>query len=381
MTGRIGALLFDPVDPARASQLDGGGFAAVGGDVFRFESVDQVIEDHDGICWMTALTRSALGVSEVGARLIDNEFFATNLASILDELGVSIAHPAEAASAIAPILVRVEAICAAWGVTINARVRLPEALAAAFDASKEGDLAEQDPFFKAASASFISKGPRRVNDVVVRLPLHRVVQARRVLGSLVPAGAWKEANVKVITNAATWLKTIDAPVIAQVSSSKPSATVSAIVPRKQGNGKIWLAHPELMALGEFAEIQLDRALTAEAYRPVALKRPLSEVLPAGAIGASISFGLCAEALMTGICTHARAPQAAAWLTSVARLHAFREAARLSIERFTVVGYATCHVLVSVPKKKVSDLLAFLDQEQTLLMAPASLTRKNGAVIA
>jgi hypothetical protein len=238
---------------------------------------------------------------------------------------------------------------------------------------------------------FISPGPLGTSnskDVAIRIPVNRIVHAFNVLDTPVPGSKWRQVGLNEYPNPLSWAMGEGQPIIAKVTVKGPLPGIRSNAPlmaRLTTGAVRWMALPEIMTLSNIVEMKAEQVFVAMdlVSASATLKVPPPTFTPTAT--ASISCGLFAEAYLAAVTQPSiyqspdagdasnvqRHPMRAAWLASVARSLALREALALSSMGFSVVGYGQSHVLVSVAMKNLSTLRRAV-AESRLLSYPAGL---------
>jgi hypothetical protein len=378
--------------------LKGAGIASVAGAAsFRFESLPDLIADRPGVLWITSATPNEF-VDGLGLRfpqLRTNAWLGTPVPHIAEELGVDPANHDICARYVAEVAAR----CVR-----RAKGYFPEITTNGDPAGTFADCIRPSvqpnshrgrldpPIADALRASFTRPGPPpgaepAAHDVLVRLPIQRILHLERVLASQVPDGSWRAVDPAGINELYMWCADSDLPVIASVLLSKPNAKLVPVIPRR--GVRMWLAQPELRALTKMVVGQITAIFVAERYMSCAssLRFPPPVFLPVD--HASMATGLFAECMLQALTTAtgqigavtetqaSRYSPRSAWLLSTARTVVMSEAAKLIARQFNVVGWGLSHVSVAIPLARIPALRKYV-MEASGLVFPTFFARREVA---
>lgn len=381
---------------ADAASLEGPGYASINGsEAAPFEDVDALGRAYPGVVWVTGATEASF-IRHQGHRkpwLRSAKFLATPLTDILAEIGGSQLPPEQASSVLSEILSRV---------LFLSRLLCP------FDFPGSAQLGLHDLIrnfhfpleARVMSSSLISNSLRQYllnpltrvytpsgEDILVSLTLSRVAHMEAVMTEQVPSGAWHEINLTPEADPYRWVRDSQVPVVALISLSNPRTELSVLMTKAFARGTtLWMPHPELRLLGDYADVTVHSAFFADEYIPVAgtLVQKIPKMEPLDHV--SISCGVLAESYLfaaTGMA--AENSQGAghwdlsrpAWLLSAARSRVLVEAAKLTTAGFRVTSYGAGEVTVGVKKQEMARLRSFVAASESLIIPAKFAARLSG----
>lgn len=236
-------------------------------------------------------------------------------------------------------------------------------------------------------------GTANSSDCAVRIPANRLALTESVLASGVPGNTWAEVSTKEYPNALSWAVGDNKPVIAKVSikGPLPKVRVNAPLMAHLTRGMVrWMCLPEIIALSRIVEMRAERVYVADEFVPTVASVKIPPPCFAPAAVASISAGLLAEVYMHAVCSPSTVveenpvgnspvtqthPVRAAWLLAIARALMAQEAITLSSAGFSIVGYGSSHILVSVAPRNLRNLRKAIGASK-LLSYPAGLRSRE-----
>jgi hypothetical protein len=402
MTTPIGVAILN-----KQNNLGSGGVASLGGSAsFPFTTLDTLKEMAP--LWVVSSPEKTF-LTEGGATipfLRHSGFLPTTSTALADELIQNAQeHHSDSAQVVSEILTRVVSIANSMaplahllisraGASAHART-----LTSAIQQSM-APLLRADPLPKelveALPSMFVAPGPlagSSGNDLVIKIPANRVALANQVFSTPVPGYSWREVPLNEYPNPLSWAVGGGEPIIAKVSikGALPKVRSSAPLMGHLTRGAVkWMALPEIASLSKIIEMRAEKVFVAEnlVHASASLKVPPPVFSPTG--HASISAGLFSEAYLHAACSPAHLQEGvtesgpkglshsirAAWLLSSSRSHIVHEAMELSNAGFSVIGYGTSHVLVSVPAKNLKSLRKALSQSKLLSYPPGLRFHEN-----
>lgn len=368
--------------------LDCSGFASINGATsFRFRHVDELLMLHPGVVWVTSVMSPSFS-SGGGARkpwLRSSQYFTTSLTSLIEEVGCDPLSHSDNARTISEIYSRCISR-AKTGCGVDFLGQADSEFSSLFNDALGIDsvlnvesLSVEVPLRQASMISQNTINSALVNDIVVRLPLQRIYHMQNVLSTKIPSGAWHEINLAPKNDPFSWVCESSVPVLSLVSAVKTKSLSSGLMGSHIIRGrKAWVAQPELLELGKYSDIKVERVFCAEEYVSAAsaLARPLPIVSPIE--HASISSGLFAESLLASVCRSSQgmvpASPMSVWMLAAAKANVLREASKLLTDGFKVISYGAFHVTVGVKKTELSRLRKFVADSENLILS-ARFSRK------
>lgn len=374
----IGCALFD--HPGVGA---GPGYGCMqGGKPFRFSSMDELDRD---ICWVTNLPSFLFSDHNIHKKkwLRSSDYFGTPVQTIGEEIGYFDLRSLEAAKSLVTIFARVINLTERYVGSIRevdqhqgVDASLHEVIDAFISGRNKSQNRVPHDVHEGVSQCFAyplpPSGETANNDILIRLPLHRVSHMVNVVETPMPSGSWSQVDLKGVDDPLLWIANHDKPILAQVSLLKPNQLIASLMPKKTPkSNRVWVAHPELIALNHFMNCRVEKVYMAENYGTTAqsLRLPPPTFTPQDY--GSISSGLFAESYLLAACSGSSRLFSnvlrAAWLTSLARSLVLGEIARLIVNRFNVVGYGTSYVLVSVARNQVNRLREYIIRSDSLML--------------
>lgn len=360
--------------------LTSGGWASLAGqEPFRFTELDTL--KGRGPIWVVTSPEAAF-LADFGESypfLRHAGFLPTPITAIAQELATN--DPAISAPRVAEVLTRVTALAQSMcprGTSLalenhsSLTAALQEVVAPAL---RSEDL--PDVLLDAMPSMFKAPQPLQApsaQDIAVRIPANRLRLSAIVMASAVPAGAWRELNLADFpkpASALSWAIGDQQPVICNVTIRgllpKIKATAPLLRNLTQGVTR-WMALPEIIALSRLVEMTPKRIFLADQFVTAQASLRVPPPHFAAHAGASISAGLMAEAFMQAASSTAVPRQLgsdaesgqvysvrAAWLTATARSYMMQEALALAESNFSVIGFGSSHVLVTVNRRMLPQL--------------------------
>lgn len=360
--------------------LSSGGWASLDGEEpFRFTELETL--KARGSLWVVTSPEAAF-LADFGESypfLRHANFLPTPVTAIAQEVGTN--EPSLSAQRVSEVLSRVANLAQSMAprgasLSLNAHATLSAALQdLVAPALRHEDL--PDVLLEAMPSMFKAPQPLQApsaQDIAVRIPANRLRLSTIVLASAVPAGTWREVNIADFpkpASALSWAIGDQQPVICNVTIRgllpKIKATAPLLRNLTQGVTR-WMALPEIIALSRLVEMTPKRIFVAEQFVTAQASLRVPPPHFAAHAGASISAGLMAEAFMQAasstsvprrIGSEAEPSQVfsvrAAWLTATARSYMMQEALALAESNFSVIGFGSSHVLVTVNRRMLPQL--------------------------
>ncbi|ART57166.1 hypothetical protein CBP36_19860 (plasmid) [Acidovorax carolinensis] len=224
-------------------------------------------------------------------------------------------------------------------------------------------------------------------DVLLRIPANRLKLAEAAFNMMVPASQWTETVIGKHPYPLRLAMGETRPVIVRATMRGSLLRGKISVPLAQhftpANIR-WFAMPEFAELAKIIDMTVDRIYVAEDSVPVSASLKIAPPAFSPAASSSVSAGLFAECFLHAVSStsaysarsNSNRPMQpysirAAWLSSFARSIMLREAFNLGNDGFTVVGYGSTHLFVSIQKRNIHQLLKSLSTSRYLSF-PAGL---------
>lgn len=373
----VGSAVFD--QPTLGA---GPGYACMqGGKPFRFSSMDDLDRD---ITWITNLSSYVFGDDHMTKKknLRSSDFFGTPVQAISDEIGIEEIRSLESAKMLSTIFSRVVNLTERYmgeikmadhhfGVFSSLQDIISLSIAGTMKTRGRVPPEVSEGVSHALSCPVPPSGEMANNDYLIRIPMQRISHLKTVISSPVPSGQWKQVDLSAMEDPLVWAANQDKPCLALVSLLKPTPLISSLVAKKTPRStRVWIAHPEILAINHFMQVRVEKIYQAEFYGTHAdsFRLPPPEFLAHDNL--SISAGLFAESYLYAACSPDTKVFSnkvrACWFTSVSRSYVLAEIARLIANKFNVVGYDLSNILVSAPRSQIKRLVEYIDRNESLI---------------
>lgn len=216
------------------------------------------------------------------------------------------------------------------------------------------------------------------DSIFLNLRLNRLAHAKKIMSTMVPDGAWsysgrEEGNSFDYSVEAALRSDKPSLVEATVETSRTDPEISSLVAFGSSLGKrnglrSWISQPELKWLSQHAKVTINRIYQTHGSKPLPERMQLPELLVSDPLyQMSVSVGLVAECHWSAIANRTYNSLATikeevsvwgVWLRAVDRAICFDLALKAHKAGFSVRGYGTGSVLVSLQRSRLHELLEF-----------------------
>lgn len=363
-----------------------GGWASIdGGDPFWFRTHTDLPTDIVFVTngdWAESVSSGKKQVPNL--RLLT--YFRSSVKAIMGDLAVEpnrVTFPVSAQILSSVFSQTMKYAAGAYSLTVPPPTSLSETIANRLVYGNDAEVAKMLPIDLVAALSAAYQKDSNCltrwvqNSSLVTIRRNRVRHAYELMDAWYPGEAWERVEgTRLPKKQAERMKfclELDVPVLAKVSLTRMNSEISNLMaygvtlgmnPAVGARQRLWMSHPELVWMSEYASVQIDEIYVGNEYRklPAVLQMPkMFDDRMAAPL--SYSAGLIAESHWAGLSTEnwktKFAPPRAVWMRSLDRATCYSMAKAFHDEHFVVQGYGYGGVTIRCPDYDIDRLGDFV----------------------
>lgn len=359
---RCGCVLFDEARPES-------GWASIEGDIpFRVNGVGDLRSD---VLWWTSLEYSAFyqaGLSRTN-NLRNAEFLRSSMSMLREELGLTSRFlPADkAVMALSEVFSRVMNLAEQnYGLTQSSNQKFSEDLRALLIPADQpvSDVVDTACHLAFQTFTKCAKNPSRTRTRSLLFKRNRYLHATDVMATPIPGAQFEyieKSKLPPKERRVDWVIEQGRPAIVECAITRVDQDFANVI---AFDARRWLSHPEIVALSQFARIDISSVILFNEYQRIETRHEAPQVEP-GLGMLSVSIGLLAENFWVGLASpqymkhnpanKLHSPRAT-WMRASDRAHTMLRAMRVHQKGVQVSSYSVGSVTIDVPNGNLQDVI-------------------------